>query len=99
MCVTPPGRGDLISQLRRASSSIALNIAEGAGKVRKADKKKFYAIARGSTFECAAILDVMKATKLNEPEKLTPAVNQLHEVAAMLTSLMKRFKKQTVAEV
>jgi four helix bundle protein len=29
-----------------------LNIAEGAGKVRQADKQRYFAIARGSVMEC-----------------------------------------------
>ena len=47
-------------QLRRASFSIMLNIAEGSGRFTKPDKKNFYIIARGSVFECVAIFDYLK---------------------------------------
>src|SRR6186713_1332045 len=38
----PRGRGHLADQLTRASTSIVLNLAEGAGKVSKADKRRYY---------------------------------------------------------
>lgn len=41
----------IISQLRRAASSIIANIAEGWGRYHFADKIKFYYQARGSSAE------------------------------------------------
>ena len=39
----------------RASSSIALNLAEGCGKPTLADQARFFSIAMGSIRECQAI--------------------------------------------
>lgn len=64
----PRGRGHLIDQLERASTSIVLNLAEGAGKFSKPDKRRYYMIAVGSTTESAAILDVCLRLKLVPPE-------------------------------
>ena len=55
----PRGNGALSDQLRRASLSIPLNIAEGSGKPGQ-DAARFHAIARGSTMESAAIIDAME---------------------------------------
>ncbi len=56
--VLPRGRGYLTDQLQRAALSIVLNIAEGAGKFSGDDKAAFYARARGSATESAAVLGV-----------------------------------------
>ena len=43
-----------LRQLGRASTSIVLNLAEGAGKFSKPYKRRYYLGAAGSTTECAA---------------------------------------------
>jgi four helix bundle protein len=48
----------LKEQLLRASSSVALNVAEGSGKWTGKDQKRFYSIAYGSLRECEAILEL-----------------------------------------
>ena len=52
---TPRGHLSLLDQFRGASTSIALNIAEGAGRYAKGEKKQFYSIAKGSAYECVPI--------------------------------------------
>ena len=56
----------LYDQLIRASSSIALNLAEGYGKATPKDQKRFYQISLGSIRECEAILTLerIKDTKI-----------------------------------
>ena len=60
----PRGNGALLDQLRRAASSIPLNIAEAAGRTGEADAARAYVIARGSAMECAAILDTLSVLKV-----------------------------------
>jgi len=51
---------DLADQMRRAASSVVLNIAEGQ-RSAKGNKHKHYAIAHGSANEVKAALDVAVA--------------------------------------
>jgi len=53
-------RFGLISQLRRASSSITANIAEGFERYHFNDKKRFYYQARGSVGEIQNFLILAK---------------------------------------
>ncbi len=81
----PRGRGHLADQLARASTSIVLNLAEGAGKFSKPD----YLTAVGSTTECAAILDVCLRLKLVRVEPHSAGKAMLERIAAMLVKLAK----------
>lgn len=49
----------LKNQLKRASISIMLNLAEGSGRATKKGRMHFYTIARSSLLECVALLDVL----------------------------------------
>ena len=86
----PRGKGYLLDQLQRAALSIVLNIAEGAGKFSGKDKAAFYARARGSTTECAAIIDACIALGLSDSETGARHKATLERISQMLTKLIKR---------
>jgi four helix bundle protein len=81
------GHGPVLDQLRRAATSIPLNIAEGSGRMGASDAARCYAIARGSAMECAAILDAMLALGLIELTVHERGNELLERVVAMLTKL------------
>ena len=83
----PRGNGALLDQLRRAASSIPLNIAEAAGRTGKADAARAYAIARGSALECAAVLDALSVLKVVDQGTKQRGGDLLERVLAMLTRL------------
>ncbi len=59
----------LKDQLLRASSSVALNLAEGSAKLSRKDQARFYQIALGSLKESEAIL-ILINFESNEISKL-----------------------------
>ena len=83
----PKGNATLVDQLKRASFSIPLNIAEGSGKRSSVDKQRYYAIARGSAMECGAILDVAKALGLIETDTQARGKKLLVRIVSMLTKM------------
>jgi len=82
--------GSAKSQLRRASLSIALNIAEGSGRNGKADKRHFFVIARGSTFECVAILDILKDEGVLEHKEYSIFYSFGEELSKMLYAMIRK---------
>ena len=83
----PPRYASLADQLRRASLSIPLNIAEGSAKRSGPDQRRFYAIARGSAMECAAILDACTALALIEQPRAEEADQLLLSTVRMLSKM------------
>jgi four helix bundle protein len=78
-----------LDQLDRASLSIILNIAEGSGKITKPDRRKFFATARGSLFECIAIIDVLTMERILTVEEAEHALNLANEVSKLLYTMIK----------
>src|SRR5687768_10990420 len=81
----PNGSGYLADQLRRASASIVLNFAEGCGRPSPADRRRHFAIARGSAYEVGAVLDVVGALGAGDAELLARGADLADHLAAMLT--------------
>ena len=82
--------GDVKDQLDRASTSIALNIAEGNGKYTAKDRCRFFDIAHGSSLECAAGLDVLVAKSKFAADQIRPGKESLQKIVQMLIGLIKR---------
>jgi four helix bundle protein len=83
----PRGRSHLADQVTRASLSIVLNLAEGAGKHSKLDKRRYYLTARGSATESAALLDVCLRLELLDEAGHKTAKAMLVRIVAMLIKL------------
>ncbi len=83
----PRGNASMVDQLKRAATSVPLNIAEAAGRTGNADAARTYAIARGSAMECAAILDALRTLQMITPDRHHRGMELLERIVAMLTKL------------
>jgi len=89
LCATlvPRGHRVLEDQLQRASLSVVCNIAEGAGRRSRKDKRRLYTIARGSATETAAIIDVLRLRRLAPEGACRTARFHALRVVQLLTKL------------
>jgi four helix bundle protein len=76
-------------QLKRASISIVLNIAEGSGKFSKADKSNFYTISRGSVYECVSLLEIIADDNNIDQKTFENYKGQYETISKMLMGLIK----------
>lgn len=83
----PRGHSALADQLKRATISVPLNIAEGAGKTSVRERARYHAIARGSAMECAAVIDVLRLQSLIEPTEADEAKALLVRLVSMLSKM------------
>jgi four helix bundle protein len=81
----------LADQLNRASLSIALNVAEGTGRVTDGDRRRFMVMARGSVHECAALLDMCGRRRLTPDPQRAELVEALTTISKMLSGMIARY--------
>jgi len=83
----PKGYSDLAGQLRRASTSVPLNIGEGSGKRTTKNQKRYYGDARGSAMECAAIVDAARELDAIDAPTQGSAIEVLGSIVRMLSKM------------
>ena len=83
-------RYGLATQLRRASVSVAANIAEGHSRAHRREFMQFLAMARGSQKEVEALLTVAARLTYIEPTQLRRAFELGEEVSKMLVAMRAR---------
>ncbi|RYY87574.1 MAG: four helix bundle protein [Chitinophagaceae bacterium] len=61
----------LVQQIRRAATSVHLNIAEGCSRKSEAERKRYFEVSRGSLIEVDAALDVAEDLDYVNKEKVS----------------------------
>ena len=87
-------RFGLTNQLRRASVSVASNIAEGYGRSTKGEYIQFLGHARGSVSEVETQLVIARALSFGSKQALQKAEESCSEVGRMLRAMMKSLQSK-----
>ncbi|TWR31223.1 four helix bundle protein [Mucilaginibacter pallidiroseus] len=83
---------NLISQLKRASTSIPTNIAEGAGRFTQKDFASYLQVALGSSHEVEYLILLSKDLGFLSTENNNIYSQHINEIKAMLISLIKKVR-------
>jgi four helix bundle protein len=86
-------RYGLISQMRRAASSVPMNIAEGAGRNRPAELAHFCRISLGSANEIDYQLLLARDLGYLEADAYAQLIVQVDEVRRMLSGLVSKLNQ------
>jgi four helix bundle protein len=82
-------RFGLVSQMRRAAVSIPSNIAEGFGRGRKAEFRRFLEISRGSLFEVQTQAELARRMEWLKGDHLAKTRDATRELDAILAGLIR----------
>lgn len=82
----------LTSQIRRASSSIPTNIAEGCGRYSSKELTQFLNISLGSANETSYLLFLAKELNYIIAEEFESLENKIEQIKAMLINLISKIK-------
>jgi four helix bundle protein len=84
----------LVNQMRRATVSIASNIAEGHGRLSKGEYRQFLGMARGSNHEVQTQLEIARAVGIGEPKLIEEAEGLSLEVGRMISGILEKLKEK-----
>lgn len=84
----------LISQIRRAASSVPANIAEGFGRTTGKDREHFYIMARGSLYELDTHLQIALELAYLKTEDHSNFYEKFEEVSKILSVFIKTHQQK-----
>jgi four helix bundle protein len=83
----------LTSQIRRAAISVSSNIAEGAARVSKKEKRRFYDISRSSLVEVDTQLEIGRALEYYKEEEVRPLKDCIETIFKLLSKMIVNINK------
>ena len=79
----------LVAQMRRAAVSVPANVAEGFGRGRKAEFRRFLEVGRGSLFELQTQAELARRLGWIKGPGLTSMREVMRELDAVLAGLLR----------
>lgn len=92
----PRGHKYLSDQLKRATSSISLNISEGVGEYKPKEKARFYRIALRSVSETCSIIQICHRLKMINTSGYQESYVTLTRISKMLTKLIHSVENRNI---
>ncbi len=80
----------LTSQIRHASTSIALNITEGSGASSSKEFARFLNIALRSTYEVMTALEIARMLHYGEASRVDMLLDEADQLAAMISTFSRK---------
>jgi four helix bundle protein len=84
----------IVSQMKRAASSITANIAEGFSRYHYNDKVRFYLNARGSVSELQNFLFLSRDLSFIDEKIFAPLYATSEDVAKLINGMVRSIEKQ-----
>ena len=88
----------LVSQVRRAATSVPANIAEGYGRWNIREFARFLAIANGSLRELETHIFIARRLGYLTPAGATPIIESASEVAKMIYAMRLKIRSRLMTE-
>ncbi len=89
----------IVSQLRRCSSSVAANIAEGCGRSGNAEFGRFLGVAMGSASELEYFLLLSRDLEYLSPDKFNRLEQEVGSMRKMLNRLLSKVQSERTSPV
>ncbi|MEY8759815.1 four helix bundle protein [Chryseobacterium tongliaoense] len=83
-------RFNLIDQIRRASTSVVLNITEGCSRKSEIERKRYFEIARGSVIELDSCFDIIIDSDYIKKEELMKIEKLIKTTFILLSGMLKK---------
>jgi len=78
----------MIQQIKRAALSVHLNLAEGCSRKSKAERIRYFELARGSVIEMDATMEMGHKLNYAPLDKAQPLVNSIIKTLKLLSGMI-----------